>query len=90
MEPVLYVRIALNMRFEIWLYPVHQTRMVILCLAGCSDLHARTKKQVIKYANFVHRRRSNLIGVAKERHLDHRHRESGTKQFKNGPKFMQN
>ena len=29
-----------------------------------------------------------IIDVAKERRLDHRHRESGAKQFKDGPKFM--
>ena len=47
-----------------------------------------TKNQVIKHANFVLRWRSNLIGVAKERRFDHRRRESGAKQFQDGPKFM--
>ena len=69
------------------IYRVHQTPVVILCLAGYSELNTH-KKQVISHANFVLRRRSNLIGVAKERRLGHRHRESGAKQFKDCPKFV--
>ena len=63
---------------------MHQICVVNLCLAG-DFIH---KKQVIKHANIVLQRQSNLIGVAKECRLDHQHCESGAIQFEDGPMFM--
>ena len=43
---------------------------------------------MIKHSYFMLQRRSNVIVVAKEHRLDHRHRESGSEEFKDGFKFM--